>query len=196
MKIAIDLNDVVRAFTVQFASLYKKNVDRTFDIDDLDIWTNNLKEVFPFKSKQEYLEFLYNDYAYELNGCSQALGKNLGSRMTDWYNELFDLDEIPKICIVSTGEYDKTIGSTYFFLSKLATKIREVHLLLNEDDVWENCDVLITANPNLLMLKPENKKSIKINTSYNLESESDFQYDTLIDFMNDTEIITKLNKEL
>ena len=27
MKIAIDLNDVLRAYTAQFASYYKKNID-------------------------------------------------------------------------------------------------------------------------------------------------------------------------
>lgn len=196
MKIAIDLNDVVRAFTAQFASLYKKNVDRTFDIDDVDIWTNNLSEIFPFDSRRSYLEFLYNDYAYELNACSQAMDKNMGSRMSDWYNELSDLDDVPDISIISTGEYDKTIGSTYFFLSKIATKIRDIHLYLNEADIWDKYDVLITANPDLLLLKPDNKVSVKINTTYNVECDSDFKYDTFIQFMNDTEIIEKINKKL
>ena len=35
MKIAIDLNDVLRAYTAQIASYYKKNIDRSFDIDEV-----------------------------------------------------------------------------------------------------------------------------------------------------------------
>ena len=195
MKIAIDLNDVLRAYTAQFASYYKKNIDRSFDIDEVDIWTNDLKQIFPFESKQKYLEFLYNDFAYEIHACAQGMDKNIGSRLTDWCKELEDLDEEPELCIVSTGEYDKTIGSTYFFLSKLSVKIRETHLFLNEFDVWNVCDVLITANPALLMIKPEGKLSIKIKTSYNGESTSDFEYDSLMNFMNDEDAIQKINKK-
>lgn len=196
MKIAIDLNDVVRAYTAQFASYYKKNIDRSFDIDDLDIWTNDLKEIFPFESKQKYLEFLYNDYAYEIHACAQTMDKNMGSRLTDWCNELQDLDEVPELCIVSTGEYDKTIGSTYFFLSKIASKIRETRLFLKEDNVWDCCDVLVTANPALLTIKPEGKISVKINASYNEELGSDFKYDSFVDFMGDTDIIDTINNKL
>lgn len=196
MKIAIDLNDVVRAYTAQFASYYKKNIDRAFDIDDLDIWTNDLKEIFPFESKQKYLEFLYDDYAYEIHACAQPMDKNMGSRLTDWCKEIEDLDEVPELCIVSTGEYNKTIGSTHFFLSKISSKIRETHLFLKEDDAWDVCDVLITANPILLSLKPSNKVSIKIKSAYNESSDSDFEYETFVDFMGDINAIEKLNNKL
>jgi hypothetical protein len=196
MKIGIDLNDVIRAYTAQFASYYKKNIDRKFDTDNVDVWTNDLKEVFPFETKRDYLEFLYNDYAYEIHGCAPCMDKNEGSMLTDWCKELEDLDEVPELCIISTGEYDKTIGSTYFFLSKIGTKIRETHLFLKEDNAWDTCDVLITANPYLLSLKPESKVSIKIKTSYNEESTSDFTYETFNEFMKDVEVIDKINKEL
>ena len=196
MKIGIDLNDVVRAYTAQFASYYKRNVDRAFDTDNVDVWTNDLREVFPFESKQDYLEFVYNDFAYEIYGCAQTMQKNTGSRLSDWCKEIQDLDEVPELCIVSTGEYDKTIGATHFFLNKIALKIRETHLLLKEEDVWNKCDVLITANPILLSLKPEGKITIKIDTSYNVETESDFSYDDLMDFMNEPEIIEKITDKL
>ena len=195
MKIAIDLNDVIRAYTAQFASYYKKYIDQSFDIENVDIWTNQLKEVFPFDSKKDYLEFLYNDFHYEIHATAQTMHKNLGSRFTDWCKEIEDLDEVPEVCIVSTGEYDKTIGSTHFFLSKIATKIRETHLLLKEEDVWPICDVLITANPFLLSSKPEGKTSIKIKAQYNEETEADFTFDDFMQFMNDQEILNKLNEK-
>jgi hypothetical protein len=196
MKIAIDLNDVVRDYTAQFASYYKRTVDRSFDIDNVDVWTNDLKEVFPFESKQKYLEFVYNDFAFELYGSAQPLGTNVISRFSDWMKDLEDLDEVPEVCIVSTGEYDKTIGSTYFFLSKLACKVREVHLFLKEDNIWDLCDVLITANPILLQLKPENKLSIKIDSAYNTEIEADYSFDQFTDFTIEENIIKELNNKL
>lgn len=196
MKIAIDLNDVVRAYTAQFASYYKKNIDRTFDIDDVDIWTNDLNQVFPFESKAKYLEFLYNDFAYEIYGCAQVMDKNLGSRLSDWVKELYNLDEVPELCIISTGEYDKTIGSTHFFLSKIATKIRETHLLLKTDKVWDLCDVLITANPDILMIKPDNKISVKISATYNTETIADFNFESLSEFISDLQIIDKIKTKI
>ena len=45
------------------------------------------------------------------------------------------------------------------------------------------------------MIKPEGKLSIKIKTSYNGESTSDFEYDSLMNFMNDEDVIQKINKK-
>ena len=78
-------------------------------------------------------------------------------------------------------------------MNKIATKVRETHLLLNESNVWDKCDVLITANPMLLGMKPENKISVKIDATYNIESEADFVFDSFMDFMNDPDIIEKIN---
>lgn len=193
MKIAIDLNDVIRAYTSQFANYYKRNIDREFDIENIDIWTNDLKQIFPFETKQKYLEFLYNDYTYEIFACAKTIDRNTGSMFSDWCRNLEDMDEIPELCIVSTGEYDKSIGSTFFFLSKIGVRVGEVNLFLKSDTVWDTCDVLITANPELLEIKPENKKSIKIKTQYNQESTSDYEFNTFVEFMKDEQIIKNLN---
>lgn len=192
MKIAIDLNDVIRDYTGQFASYYKKNIDRTFDIDDVDVWTNDLQQIFPFNSKQDYLNFVYNDFPYEIYGCASAIHRNLPSRFTDWCKELEDLDEVPELCLVSTGEYDKTIGSTHFFLNKIGNKVRETHLLINEEKIWDKCDVLVTANPILLYFRPKDKISVKIEASYNVGVESDFEFTDFMSFMNDSNVINNI----
>lgn len=192
MKIAIDLNDVLRAYTSQFASYYKKVIDRKFDIDNVDIWTNDLTQVFPFESKKQYLNFLYEDCPFEIFGAVSPMEKNLPMRLDDWMKELENLDEIPEICTVATKEYDKSIGSTLHFLSKIATKIREHHILLGEQEVWDKCDVLITANPNLLVEIPEGKTVVKIKATYNEEIESEYEFESLMQFLNDDEIIEKI----
>ena len=81
-------------------------------------------------------------------------------------------------------EYGTSIGNTYFFISKLGTKIREVFLPIDSLDIWNKCDVLITANPKLLNNKPNNKISIKINTEYNKDCESNYSFNSLESFLN------------
>ena len=127
------------------------------------------------------------------------MDKNLPTILNDWMKELENLDDVPEIYLISTGEYDKTIGATYFFLSKIATKIRNIKLFLSDDDTWDSFDVIITANPEILNIKAENKVSVKIDTPYNIETESDLKYESLIQCLNDEQIlekiINKLNKE-
>jgi len=196
MRIGIDLNDVFRAYTSQFATYYKKIVDRSFDIENVEVWTNDLKQIFPFESTDQYLDFLYNDCPLEIFGSAQVMERNLSSRFVNWLKELTDLDEIPEVCIVSTKEYDKSIGATLFFIGKNAIPIREIHLVLGEDLVWDKCDVLVTANPLLLSYVPDGKIVIKINASYNEENDSEIVFESFMNFLNDNDIIEKLAKKL
>ena len=196
MKISIDLNDVLRAYTAQFASYYKKNIDRKFDIDAVDVWTNDLVQIFPFKSREDYLSFLYDDYVFEIFGAADKTHKNIGSTFSDWCVDLENLDDIPELTIVSVDEYNKSIGSTYFFLSKLAVQVPTVKLYLKDHNIWDECDVLITANPELLMLKPEGKVSVKIKTSYNEEEDSDFTYNGFIELLNDKEFLNNISEKI
>lgn len=196
MKISIDLNDVLRAYTAQFASYYKKNIDRKFDIDAVDVWTNDLVQIFPFKSREDYLSFLYDDYVFEIFGAADKTHNNIGSTFSDWCVDLENLDDIPELTIVSVDEYNKSIGSTYFFLSKLAVQVPTVKLYLKDHNIWDECDVLITANPELLMLKPEGKVSVKIKTSYNEEEDSDFTYNGFMELLNDIEFLNNISEKI
>lgn len=196
MRVAIDLNDVVRAYTQQFASYYKKAIDRSIDLDNLDVWTIDFKQIFKFESKKDFIKFVYDDYPYEIYGCAQTMNRNTGSRFSDWVKETEDFDFDIDLTIISTGEYGKTIGSTYYFLNKIGTKVRKINLYLKPDSVWDEYDVIITANPDILMLKPENKISIKIDTSYNEEVKGDFTFESFLDFMYDLNILEEINKKL
>ena len=116
MKIAIDINDVIRAFSSKFASCYKKGIDPTYDIDNVEFTSNRLYEVFPFKDEQSYNDFVYVDYPYELFGAAEPVDKNLPARLNDWLaNDLteMDIDEIPTVILVSP--YNKDSKSDYEF---------------------------------------------------------------------------------
>ena len=187
MKIAIDLNDVVRDFYNNFVRYYIEGYDRNYDLTDFEFWTNDLTALLPFKSQASYNNFVYNSYSFELFGKCPTCSRGLEHILNDWTEKTLkdlDIDEDIELMFVSTMEYGTSIGNTYFFISKLGTKIREVFLPIDSLDIWDKCDVLITANPKLLNNKPNNKISIKINTEYNKDCESNYSFNSLESFLN------------
>ena len=198
MKIAIDLNDVVRDFSNNFIRYYIEGYNHEFDLDDFEIWTHYLNRVFPFKSDAAYTNFVYNDFVFELFGRCGVCSRNLETELNDWTEKTIknlDTDENIELMFVSTMEYGNSIGNTYFFLSKLGTKIREVYLPKDSATIWDKCDVLITANPDLMAIKPEGKTVIKIDFDYNKEAEADYSFSSFSSFLSNKENIKKLLDE-
>lgn len=196
MKIAIDINDVIRDFTSQFKNYYIKAIDPSFEIDDEAINSFELDKVFPFKDDKEYKMFRYVDYAFELYTRAEAVDKMLPYRLNDWTQKTLknlDKDKIPEIMLVSPFEAGKTIQSTYAFLSKISSTIREVYFPVVSSTIWDRCDILITANPHLIENVPENKIVIKIEKPYNKNVESKYSFKSLTDVINDeNETIIKI----
>ena len=149
----------------------------------------------PFKTTRAYEKFVYEDYSFELFGKCPTCTKKLTEQLNDWTEQTLkdiDTDAPIDVMFVSPMEYGASIGNTYFFISKLGTKIREVYLPTDSRTIWDKCDILITANPNLLETKPEGKTAIKINKDYNKDSAADYSYETLSMFLTDEKIIEKL----
>jgi hypothetical protein len=153
-----------------------------------------MDKLFPFSSKVEYNRFVYQDYPFELFGSCEPTSREVSANLTNWVRNLKDIDteEPIDVIIVSTMEYDLSIQSTYFFLSKLGCKVRETYFPTDSLTIWDKCDILITANPKLLNNKPTDKISIKINTEYNKDCQSDYAFQTLEGFLNNEENILKL----
>ena len=187
MKIAIDLNDVIRAYTKNFAKVYKREYNREIDEDNLEVTTNDLSKVFHFDSDAEYRRFVYEDFPFEIFGKCETINKQTATYFNKWMEELknLDVDEEINVMIVSTMEYGLTIQSTYFFLSKIGCRVREIYLPTDSTTIWDRCDLLVTANPKLLKNKPEDKKVIKIETDYNRDIEGDESYGDVCDFFMD-----------
>ena len=195
MRIAIDLNDVIRAYSKTFAKFYKKETNSDINLDELELTSNNLDEIFDFNSKDDYQKFLYEDYPFEIFGSAPPMEKNLPAELNDWITKTIgnlDITESIDLIIVSPMEFGLTIQSTYFFLSKIGCRIREVYLPKDSLTIWDKCDCLITANPKLLNSKPDDKISIKINMLYNADCPSSYSYESLSEFISDKNNILKL----
>jgi hypothetical protein len=75
-----------------------------------------------------------------------------------------------EIMIIS-DEIGKSKPATLFFLSKFGCQVEKI-IFYNQftlENVWGEFDLLLTANPDLLLNHPTDKKIIKYNTSYNTE---------------------------
>jgi hypothetical protein len=85
---------------------------------------------------------------------------------------------------VVSNEIGKSKPSTLFFLSKFGCLIEKVLFFseLTKNDMWDDVDVLLTANPDLLLEKPQNKIVVKYNTNYNKQIESEFEINSLSEF--------------
>jgi len=89
-------------------------------------------------------------------------------------------------------EYLKSIPSTLFFLSKLGCRATNIRFVKQYEEEWGDVDVLITANPIALKNKPSDKISVKINAPYNSDCQGDFELDSILDFIKDEALRTKI----
>ena len=195
MKIAVDLNDVLRDFTPNFGEYFKKGYDQDVNLEDIEINTNDLSQVFPFKSRYDYEHFVYEDFSWELFAKCPSCDKGLGAAFSNWVTKTItniDTDEPIEVIIVSPMEYGITIPATYWFISKLGCRAREIYLPMDSSTIWDRCDILITANPMLLDTKPEGKKTVKIVADYNTECQADYTFNNMLEFLSEDEHTEKL----
>lgn len=197
MKIGITLDDVIRAKSKSILKAYNK-MHEDFDMNSAELSTNDFKQILNFKDDTSYYKFLYEDYVFEIFAEADVTEKMIDKKLNLWHIDLNhneDLEEKIELMLCNPFEFNATIGFTHFFLSKIATRIRETYFPTVSTDIFERCDVLVTADPKLLENKPSNKICIKIITDYNKDIESDYEYNTFGEFLNDTEIIKKLTQK-
>lgn len=195
MRICITLDDVLRAKTYQFGKMYKKYVDPNINLEELDMSSGDLQKIFAFEDKKAYERFLYEDYAFQIFGEAPECDKMLSKTLNLWQLKVDDDDDLKEpieLILSNTREFNQSIGFTHFFLSKIATRIRKTFFPKDYAEIWNICDVVITADKKVLESKPEGKKAIKIITDYNKDCPSDYQYNSMLEFLNDKEIVKKL----
>ena len=195
MKICFTLDDVIRAKTRQFGKILAKSRGQDeSELENIEITTNNLCQVFGFESVQEYQEFLYKDYPFEVFAEAPVMERMLDKRFNLWTLDIENKEgcEDIEFMLANPFEFNASIGYTCFFLSQIATRIREFYFPKNSSDIWNKCDVLVTADPKLLAEKPEGKKSVKIEAPYNKDSEADLTYESLAKLIEDEEFTEKI----
>ena len=189
MKIGIDMNEVWRDLNGQGAYNYEKYIGEV-DIDENSVDSFDLIKHFDFKTIDEMNKFLYLEASLEIFGHADQLHENLMNQFNMFLMDIKDEEEHE--IIITSKEVAKSIPSTYFFLSKLGCRAEQIKFVQDYEMIWDDIDLLITANPEALESKPTDKISIKINSSYNKESKSDFELDSILEFIKDDKLREKI----
>jgi hypothetical protein len=215
MKIGIDVNGVLRDTILKFDLVYQKNLiekkdeeflGQTFELDlsgntslieseennfeykkISEVTSLNLRNHYSFQSDEELFSFLYEDFAMEIFGHSPSTEMTTFNVLNDIYFEFRDEFELT----IVSNEIGKSKPSTLFFLSKFGCLLEKVifYSESTKNNMWNEVDILLTSNPELLLDKPENKIVVKYNTNYNKQIESKYEITSISEF---SEIIKKI----
>lgn len=188
MKIAIDINDVIRDNMSRFMEVYQKYMDPQFEINPEDVDSFDQMEVYPFEDRDDLAKFKYVDYPYELYGRAQCCDKMLPYVLNDWIEKtLRDLDEenVPEVMFFSPFEMGLSIQSTFAFLSGNTFRVREVYFPIDSMTIYNRADIVVTAQPSLIENCPEGKVVVKVNKPYNKECKAGYSFDSLMDIIAD-----------
>lgn len=196
ITIGVELNHVVRNINKQIIKYYVKEYAPDVDPDDIDDREDVLKTFAKFDSKYERNNFIFIDYPYEIFGCANTMEKKLAVKITNWLTDISNIeDEDIRIIFYSMNEEAITIQSTFFFLSKIGTRVRKVIFPKSIEEVWEECDVVITARDEFFEKEiPEGKKVVLINRPFNKDCKDKafLNYDNLSEIITDEEFFNKL----
>jgi hypothetical protein len=187
MRIAIDVNGVLRDTLTKIQQVYERwyidNQIKQTDDDDFqyeiisDVTTLDLANHLKFKDEDEIYNFLYVDHTMEIFGHSPSVEMNTFVDLNDFY---FDKRDEHEILIVS-DEIAKSKPATLFFISKFGCQLEKVKFYskVTMDNLWEELDILVTANPELIINHPKDKKIIKFNTTYNTNIDCETSISTI-----------------
>lgn len=196
IKIGIELNNVVRNINKQILKYYQKDIDPSLDLDSVDEKDDPFKYA-KFDSLTDKNEFIYIDYPYEIYGCAKTMDKELPSLLNNWLSDLtnYEEDEV-EVSFFSLDEEALTIQSSYFFLSKIGTRVRKIIFPKDISEILNEYDVVITGNKNVIDFFNNNGSNstyiIQISNNTNEDCKADKKYESLNELIKDEKLLEVL----
>ena len=208
MRIGIDVNGVLRDTVLKFDQLYTKHLiekeqdvflGQTFELDmsgntELieskennfdytklsEVTSLDFKKHYSFKNDEELFSFMYEEYSMELFGHAPSSEMTTFNILNDLYFEFREKNDI----VVVSSEIGKSKPSTLFFLSKFGCLLERVFFFseVTKKSMWNEIDILLTADPTLLLEVPDGKIVVKYKTSYNKHLSSELEIESLSEF--------------
>ena len=213
MRIGIEINGVLRDTIGKFTQLYEKHMieeedheGKTFELDMSgnteevmssdhfeykilgDVTSLNLMDHFTFRDDNDLYQFAYEDFAMQIFGHAGSTETFTFNDLNDIYLKYRDNNEL----LIVSDEIGKTKPASLFFLSKFGCQLEKVKFYSNSTikSMWNEIDVLLTSNPDLLLEKPKDKIVVKYITNYNKNVSCEHEIPTLKEF---DEVLQKLN---
>jgi hypothetical protein len=205
MRIGIDINGVLRDTIGKFEQIYDKHLiegnneaflGETYNLDlsgNTELINTNyndfkyekisevtsleLDKHFSFRNKEELFSFMYEEYPMELFGHAPSTEMTTFNMLNDIYYEFRDTDEL----LIVSSEIGKSKPSSLFFLSKFGCLLEKVVFFseITKKPMWNEVDILLTADPALLLEKPLGKHVVKFNTTYNKHVKTDYEISSI-----------------
>lgn len=195
MKLGIELNGVLRDTLKKVQQEYEKwyinnpfKEETEFEYKVLsDVSTLNIRDHLTFQSDDELYDFLYKEHTMEIFGHAPSVEISSMNDLNDFYLDMRDKLDI----IVVSDEIGKSKPASLFFISKFGCLVECVKFYseFTINSLWESVDILLTANPKLLLEHPSDVEVIKYNTSYNSNLNVKHSISKLKDLKDKIEII-------
>lgn len=176
MRIGVELNGVLRDTLKKIQQEYEKwYVDNPFSEDNSednfeyevisDLTTLDITSHLKFKDENDLYDFLYKEHTMEIFGHAGSVEVSGMMDLNDFYLDTRDNHDT----IIVSDEIGKSKPASLFFISKFGCLVESVKFYSESTikSLWDSVDVLLTANPKLLLNHPENITVIKFNTTYN-----------------------------
>jgi hypothetical protein len=188
MKIGVELNGVLRDTLKKIQQEYEKwyienpfKEESDFDYKVItDLTTLNIIEHLSFKDEDELYNFLYKEHTMEIFGHAGSVENSSMMDFNEFYLNMRDEHDI----LIVSDEMGKSKPASLFFISKFGCLVETVKFYSKTtiNSMWDSVDILLTANPQLLLNHPEGKIVIKFNTSYNSDINTEHSISKLKEF--------------
>ena len=189
MRIGIDVNGVLRNTLKKIQQEYEKwYIDNPFLDEEentfkrevfSDVTSLELTKHLSFENNDDLYNFLYREHTMEIFGHAGSVENSSIQELNDIYLDFRDKHDF----YIVSDEIGKSKPATLFFLSKFGCLIENVKFYSEStiNSLWSSVDVLLTANPNLLLNHSDSVTVIKYETIYNKEIESRHTISTIKD---------------
>ena len=199
MRIGVELNGVLRDTLKKIQEVYQKwYIDNPFIEEEedkfqyeiiSDVTTLDLNKHLKFRDEDELYNFLYKEYTMEIFGHAGSVETSGMIDFNDFYLDMRDEHDI----LIISDEIGKSKPASLFYISKFGCLVETVKFYSEStlNSMWDSIDILLTANPNLLLNKPQNKILIKFKTSYNEEIKTEHEISSIKELKQKIETICK-----
>jgi hypothetical protein len=197
--IGISLNEVLRDYVQQVVYTYNKYYVKDLEeiggvkipeIKEEDITSFDFVKHLNFDNIDKLNHFLFVEAPLEIFGHADQVSNGIMNSFNTFLTEM-EFEGEHEIEIVSR-EANKAIPATFFFLSKTGAKPKKIRFVKSFEEKWDGIDVLITANPEALAAKPQDKISVKIKCSYNTDAKADYELDSILEFFKNADLRKKI----
>jgi len=185
MKIGIELNGVLRDTLRKIQQEYEKwyienpfKEETEFEYKVIsDLTTLNISEHLAFKDEDDVYNFLYKEHTMEIFGHAGSVETSSMMDFNDFYLNMRDEHDI----LIVSDEMGKSKPASLFFISKFGCLVETVKFYSEStiNSLWDSVDILLTANPQLLLNHPEGKVVIKYDTTYNSDIKTKYSISKL-----------------